>query len=315
MLALVCFAVAIYLPCRCWLFRRKARLEPGSPDRSAASPSASGSQNCRRAWLIAFVFAALGGFLLPDRLVLQKHLTQLALPGGLAWLLMAGLCLLAWEQRRRYALCGLLLAWSAYTLAGNEWLSHYCLSRLQEPYAGIDPLAAGPFDAVVVLGGSVGDTPSGQTQLTDAGDRVMLGARLFLTGRTANLVTTGSRIRGLSEDARDQSERTAEIWTQLGIPAERIHRVGGRTTQEESQSIGTLIGQRGWKRLGLVTSAWHMSRAQRLMQAQGLTMEPLPANFEAHAPDWTDFSLVPEPSAFARMERACKEVLAGLVGR
>lgn len=71
-----------------------------------------------------------------------------------------------------------------------------------------------------------------------------------------------------------------------------------------------------WKRLGLVTSAWHMHRAMRLAGNHGIPLEPLPADFRGSDVQWNTWSLiVPSGSGFFNCQTACKEILAGLVGK
>jgi uncharacterized SAM-binding protein YcdF (DUF218 family) len=49
---------------------------------------------------------------------------------------------------------------------------------------------------------------------------------------------------------------------ELGLPASQILiNPGSRTTAEEARDIGALARQRGWKRILLVTSAFHMPRS------------------------------------------------------
>src|SRR5690606_35385752 len=101
------------------------------------------------------------------------------------------------------------------------------------------------FDAVIVLGGGTGSTPRGEAQLGDAGDRVLLGARLYRRGRTPLLVTSGSAIPGVS--THDSVAATTRIWRELGVPAEAIVEVeGARTTSEEARLHTALVRERGW---------------------------------------------------------------------
>ena len=69
-------------------------------------------------------------------------------------------------------------------------------------------------------------------------------------------------------------------------------------------------------RAGLITSAWHMKRAQRLARLNGLQLEPLPADFHTPPvirPTVKDF--VPSSTASDTIRRALKEYMAWLVGR
>jgi uncharacterized SAM-binding protein YcdF (DUF218 family) len=174
---------------------------------------------------------------------------------------------------------------------------------------------AGPSDAVVVLGGGADETPVGAPKLGPAGDRLMLGARLLLTGRTNCLVCAGTPIEGLSRHRRDQGENSAILLKDLGVPDERVIRAFGRNTSEEIRSIKALIGERRWRRVGLVTSAWHMARAMRLARDAQLELQPLPADFRGTLEPWSIIGIIPGGGSFQDGGLACMEILARVVGR
>jgi uncharacterized SAM-binding protein YcdF (DUF218 family) len=165
----------------------------------------------------------------------------------------------------------------------------------------------------VVLGGASFDAPNGEPQLGRAGDRVMLGGRLYHRGLAGFVVCTGTS--GLGTRGRDASETAALLLADLNIPEERIIRTSGRNTKEEMEELRRLIDQRQWRRVGLITSAWHMRRAMRLAKAVGLDLAPLPADFRSEFPDWNPVLLIPNSQAFDDTNLACKELMAGLVGR
>src|SRR5690606_15907 len=103
----------------------------------------------------------------------------------------------------------------SYTLVGNLLLGGFLISLLERDFQ-IRVLDSEPFDAVLVLGGGASGSDD-FAQVNDAGDRVVLGARMYHAGLTPILLTSGSSIPGIGS-AVDVSIATTKIWTGLGVP-------------------------------------------------------------------------------------------------
>ena len=89
-------------------------------------------------------------------------------------------------------------------------------------------------------------------------------------------------------------------------------------TAEEAVAIARLLP--GRPRILLVTSAFHMRRAQRLFERQGLVVQPFPVDFQARGawagPLWRDPSQwLPSARALDDSSRALRELLGRLVYR
>ncbi len=268
----------------------------------------------RCAAVLALVAAAAMIYFLPEPIILQKLANRIIMPCGVVWfgmLFVIGYAVRGNQLRIASALTAVL---ALYTVLGNDWIAHRLAARLEAPYAGVQPLKTGHFDAVFVLGGSTGTTPAGVAQLGWSGDRVMLAARMFQTGQVDYLITTGERIEGLHMVGRDPSQETSEMWQDLGIPSEKVLLLDGRNTREEMQGIQELIKQHAWKRLGVISSAQHLPRATQLAKKAGLSLEPLPANFEGGETPWTELSLIPDSASMYTNHKSLKELLAQLVG-
>ena len=243
---------------------------------------------------------------------IEKTLTGLAMPCGLIWLGLIALTFLSWRRKQRAIWISLAVFLGIYTLAGNSEFGKVLMARLEQSYVEIDPFEQGPYDAVFVLGGGISVAVNDVSQLDLAGDRVGLAARLYHTGRTQQLVALGS-ITGTG----DLAEETSQIWGQWAVPEDAIGQAHGRNTREEMAAIRQMVSEHPeWKRLGLITSAWHMRRAMRLAKKNELTLEPLPANFRGTPIEWTPWALIiPCSYGFQNSQLACKEFLAGLVGK
>lgn len=247
-------------------------------------------------------------------LVLQKVVTQLVLPCGLLWLGLMIAWFVAWLRGERAArwLMALLLG---YTLAGNGPLSGLLMNHLERNYVEVDPFTQEPFDAVFVLGGGTSTGQNGSAQVNSAGDRVVLAAKMFEAEKATYIVCTGQKIAELAPDRPDPGEESVRILRQLGVPAEQIVRVKGRMTFEEMSAVRGLLAERDWRRVGLITSAWHLPRAMRLAKRANLDLIPLPADFRGGRIRLNWLSAIPTANGFARTNVALREHLARLAGR
>jgi uncharacterized SAM-binding protein YcdF (DUF218 family) len=237
------------------------------------------------------------------------------MPAGLVWLgLLALARILAQRAARPLAVAALAL-WLLYTLAGNVWFGSVVQTWLQRGYGTLDPFGQGRFDAVLVLGGGVEVGDDGSPTLTAAGDRVVLAVRLYRAGRTPLLLTTGPYLLLPGGVAASSAAATALIWRQLGVPEQGIVLLEGpRTTTDEVLALKTAVAERGWRRVGLLTSAWHLPRAMRLCRRYGVEAVPLPADAVGTPPPRLRF-LVPQQDGFQSVQTACWETLGALAGR
>jgi len=244
---------------------------------------------------------------------LRKVLGTMAMPAGLVWLGLLGLAW--WRTGRGRPTAVLWVLWVAFTVAGNGLVGGAVLSWLERPYAGIDPFAGPTLDAVVVLGGGVRAGEDGRPALGESGDRPVLGARLLWAGRTRLLVTTGPVVE-VDGAERTVPGVTARLWTGIGVPHALILEVPGpRTTAEEMDALARLVEGRGWRRVGLVTSGYHMRRAMALARARGLDLEPLPAGLVGSPETLAPQSLLPSGEGFAAVHRGCWELLGRIASR
>lgn len=274
----------------------------------------------RRLRTVALVIAALAAgaaiAAAPSGLALDKVLARCVLPAGFVWCAVVGAAWLAFVVRKDGAAVGLALLAAAYWLAGAPVVGQWLIARVETPYAQLDPLSLPPLDAVAVLGGGTRSV-EGRPRLDLAGDRVLLGAQLYLSGKARRLITTGSSIPELGPP-RDLTEETALIWQDLGVPADAIIRISSpRNTSQEIAALETFVETSTTIRtLGLVTSAWHLPRALALADRVGLDVVPLPADVHTD-PGAADHlqNYIPDGTGFHDVHRAGWELLGRAVGR
>jgi uncharacterized SAM-binding protein YcdF (DUF218 family) len=116
-----------------------------------------------------------------------------------------------------------------------------------------------------------------------------------------------------------------DLAIELGLPADRILlNPSSRNTAEEARDIGTLGKQRGWTRVLLVTSAFHMPRSlASFRKRSGLTVIPVPCDYQLPSRAYygqsslgnTLLGLIPDAGALYLSSVALKEHLGLAVYR
>jgi uncharacterized SAM-binding protein YcdF (DUF218 family) len=261
--------------------------------------------------LLVAVGACLNG-----RLQAEKVLTNLLIPCGIVWLGLWMLTLYSFFARQRGIALAAFATTIMYSVLGASYPASFLSEYLERDFHPVDFVTCPTFDYVILLGGGM-DSPGQQAvELSSAGDRVMLAARLYHAGKAIKIVATGGILPWNPAGMPSQSGAAKRVLTELDIPADKIIELSGQNTYQEFERISHFLRDAGENpRIGLITSATHLPRAMRLARAHGLDPVPLPADFEREriGPDIRLF--VPSADGFRRSSRSCKEILAGLVGR
>ncbi|MCA9262885.1 MAG: YdcF family protein [Planctomycetales bacterium] len=279
--------------------------------------------SAKRAFFIfsIFVLATIAGLVIwsqrdPDvRLVIEKMVTQAVMPYGLAcWACLLATVRAAYRRDRISTVC-VGAATILLFVFGCGYLADALLRSLEHDYIDVQPFDSGTYDAIIVLGGGTTEGRNGVAQAHLAGDRVLLAARMYHAGLAPTIYCTGNRIESISNDQWDPWEEAHLILQDLGVPADALRHVEGRNTAEEMKNLGAAPELDG-KRVGLITSAWHLKRSERLAKRNNLTVEPLPADFySTPSTAFNPIGMVPSSVAAQFNQVALREYLGMLVGR
>jgi uncharacterized SAM-binding protein YcdF (DUF218 family) len=265
-------------------------------------------------WAVPLVALAVAAVTAQD-LAVQKLIGRLVMPLGLLWLALWAFT--AWQLQRRQwqtAIAGGILALLCSAF-GNEVLGARLIAGLQADYPAVDLSTAGPFDAVFVCGGGTGIEPGGRAQLGDSGDRLLVAVSLWRQGRTPLLVASSSNIAGV-ENTRDLAAETAAIWHECGVPAEAIIRIPGpRNTSEEIARYHAETAARHWRKVAVISSAWHLPRIAGLCRREGFEPTLIGADYQGEGVMSPALLLVPTASGASSVQTAAWELLGRLVGR
>lgn len=251
--------------------------------------------------------------------LLSKLLPLLVLPLGLALLL---LLWAAFRGGRAPVLAALGILWLFATPLTAEDLWRW----LERPYQRQSAAALlarrpgrpmAPPAAVVVLGTGrhPAPGPARASEWTDA-DRFFGGheayQQLRRQGLQPRLIFTGGWW-----PTQPQLPPEGDVLRQRAIalglpPADLLSTSRVRNTAEEARAVAALV-PRGAS-VVLVTSAFHMPRARRLFERQGLRVLPYPVDFQASgawagSPLRDPLNWLPSADGLARSSRALRELI------
>ena len=256
---------------------------------------------------------------------LSKILPLVVLPLGLSLLLLLVGLIGRW---RWPVITATVLLW----LCSMGLVSQLLWRWLESPWQRRIAAEASNADAIVVLSGGRHSAPgSARVSEWHDPDRFLAGLELYRAGKAPCLLFTGGASPFNPGQPLEGQLYRLEA-ERLGIPVDAIAVTPAVVnTAQEAVAIRRLItshpcsvGHRSGSVKGpsivLVTSAFHMRRAKRLFERQGLVVKPFPVDFKARAAWSGSIWLDPTqwlPSAYALDEssRALRELLGRLVYR
>lgn len=232
-------------------------------------------------------------------------------PTSLILLGLLGLAL----RRRRPALGGALAAASLVTLLLLSLpLSAYSLMATLEPPPLREPQLADAQAIVILAGGVARGAPEwgGDTVNLFTLQRLRYGARLARRTGLPVLITGAAPPPGLPGEA---AMMRAALADEFGVPV-RWFDERARNTAGNAREAAALLHADGVTRIALVTSAFHMPRAQRAFERAGLQVIAAPTGYFGWGDggfEWTH--LVPGGDALRISYLALREMAAGAMYR
>ena len=236
-------------------------------------------------------------------LFFNKFLPIFVLPLG--WVVI--LLVVALLRRKHWPLIAALvvLYLSSMPVVGNA-----LTRRLESSYPAVPIAQAETADAIVPLGGFFGAAACEGCvpNVGEAGERLEAGIILLQNKKAPWLVFTGGRVPW-SKQTEVEGEASKRVAVARGLPAEQILVTGEvGNTLDEAHAVAKLMRERGWRKIILVTSAWHMPRSARLFRKAGVDFVPFPVDFQT-SPNATltllDF--LPRAEGLQRTESVLRE--------
>jgi uncharacterized SAM-binding protein YcdF (DUF218 family) len=178
------------------------------------------------------------------------------------------------KKKLIYIAIGLLYIMST-PIFSNNFFELVEGSEYRKPISTIDSA-----DAIVVLSGMLGINEIGDSTYIEWGDpdRFFGGIALYKAGKSKILVFTGGKMPW-DKAKKTEGEVLKEYAISNGIAAEKIFvtkYVGN--TADEALAVKELISSK--KKIILVTSAFHMTRARKLFENQGFIVIPYKVDYQ-----------------------------------
>ena len=210
---------------------------------------------------------------------LSKLLPLLIYPLGLSCLLMVLGLVWLWKhpKRARWAIAAALFV---LYFSSNIAVSDKLVSTLEWRYLPPDPMPTA--DAIVVLGGATAPAlkPRPWVEVSERGDRILYGARLYNQGKAPKLILSGGRVTWRGGSGASEAGDMSKIAAAMNVPAEDILlEETSLNTRQNAVNVKALIAQQNINSLLLVTSALHMPRSVAIFRKLGIEVIPAPTDY------------------------------------
>jgi len=189
-------------------------------------------------------------------------------------------------------------------------VSNKLVAYLESDYQLSKPSNIEPADSIVVLSGMI-RTINSEDGLDyafgEASDRIFAGINLFKEKKAPKLILTRGKLPwsvGIPE-----GEYLREIAINNGISESNILLTRNvENTDQEAKAIKKLLSDDKSKVL-LVTSAFHMPRAQKVFEAAGINVVPFPVDFQKGLSKITFMSFMPSANALSGTSFFVREMI------
>tara|TARA_B100000212_G_scaffold341629_1_gene325361 strand:+ start:688 stop:1386 length:699 start_codon:yes stop_codon:yes gene_type:complete len=178
-----------------------------------------------------------------------------------------------------YSALSLLIIFSNGLFADILW------RLLEYPWQRLDYSLVAPSDGIVVLSGGR-HLPLGNTEIIEwhDPDRFFAGINLYKANKSNRLIFTGG-INPLTSDLPPEGDIYIKEAVSMGVPKEDLFTTNPvNNTFQEAKAIKQLLNDEIpliRKRIILVTSAFHMKRAKKVFESEGISIQPFPVDFRS----------------------------------
>ncbi|PCI24685.1 MAG: hypothetical protein COB67_11450 [SAR324 cluster bacterium] len=207
----------------------------------------------------------------------------------------------------------LYLVWVILYAFSTGFVSNHALAFLEQrvPPTSLDH----QYDGVIVLSGMMNlklSTPE-QFEFSGAVDRVLKGIELVQQGKAKKLILSGGN-GSIVDQSKSESKLLYLFARRLGLREDQILlEPDSRNTYENALFTRALVRKEQLGSLLLVTSAFHMYRAQGCFQQVGLKVDPIPVDFKAGLEALDFRNLLPASGNLSRMSLVIHEIVGILV--
>ena len=220
--------------------------------------------------------------------------------------------LITWSIVFRSRISG-ILAVSILIICSLPIFSNKLITSLENEYILSDASSAKTADAIVVLSGMV-RTINGKNGLSyewgEASDRIFAGIELIKKNKAPIMILTGGKLPW--SVGKPEGEYLRDVAIKYGVPNKNILLTENvENTDQEAKAVGKLLNKTSPKII-LVTSAFHMPRAQKVFEAVGINIEPFAVDFLSGADKYTIMNFIPSAGALNQTSFFIRELIGRL---
>ena len=167
----------------------------------------------------------------------------------------------------------------------NGVVSHSLLRIIEKPWERFEIAYLQNADGIVVLSGGL-HSPLGDSKIVEWNDpdRFLAGIEIYKSGKAKNLIFTGG-INLSSPDLPLEGDFYIQEAISLGVPIKHLSTTNSvYNTLQEAKEVKKLLNKKiiaNSQRIILVTSAFHMKRAKKVFERQGISVQAYPVDFKS----------------------------------
>ena len=227
-------------------------------------------------------------------------------------------------KRSRWTFVPVLLAFIILMAASNVEFSNSLVASLERQY--LPQKNVPKAEAIVILGGATrnNESPRIIPDMSERGDRLLYGVKLYKDGAAPYIVLTGGRIEWFGGDS-SEAEDMATLIEVMGVPREALLLESrSLNTYENAVYSKEILDRNNIKKIILVTSAAHMPRSLAIFKKQGIDAIPAPTDFMVSDRNLREheistesriISLFPNPESLERTTQIFKEYIGTFIYR
>jgi len=209
---------------------------------------------------------------------------------------------------RKFGLIGIIiLILSSLPIISNKFIAY-----LEKDYQPIEIADVENVDAIVVLSGMIrviGDEENLKYEFTDSVDRFFAGLDLFNNNKSPILILTRGKMPwsiGIAE-----GEYLKELAIKYGVSEENIILTDEvQNTDQEAKAIKEILTEDA--KIILVTSAFHMPRAEKVFKAANINLITYPVDFQNSKSKTTMMDFIPSAGSLSQTSHFVREMIGRL---
>ena len=194
---------------------------------------------------------------------------------------------------------------------------------LEHPWKRIDYSLMNSADGIVVLS-SGRNLPPGNSKIIewDDPDRFLAGIDLFKAKKSNRLIFTGG-LNPLNPVLPPEGDIYVKEAISMGINKNNLFTTYSVTnTVQEAKAVKQILNKEiisSQKKVILVTSAFHMKRAKKVFEREGITVLPYPVDFMSNQSFLSSLrnplKWLPNASSLSRNSSAIREIIGRIIYR